>query len=125
VNDFKAKTISFSFKEGVYTFTLADDNGEHLVACGVDKWTVNEKFMTQSLFPLPGRPIVPTPLAASASWVDNNTLVMTWRFIATAHSDTITFKFEHNLVTISFLNSVSKGNPDNVEKRLPVKGQMA
>lgn len=47
-------------------------------------------------------------LAASAVWKDAATLELTWRFIETPHSDTLTCKFTGNEVTISFLSSIAK-----------------
>jgi CubicO group peptidase (beta-lactamase class C family) len=124
-NDFKAKRLSFTFDKDVCHFTLSDDKGEHRVSCGMNAWKQNEQFVTQSILAIPGRPAVSTPLAASATWTDENTLVMTWRFTETAHSDNITCKFDDKKVMLTFLNSVSKGNPDSTEKRMPIQGQLS
>jgi CubicO group peptidase (beta-lactamase class C family) len=123
-NDLNAKKIAFAFRDGKCTLTVSDDKGDHTVTCGMNTWITNENYKTQTLFPMPGRPVVATPLVATASWLDDQTLTMTWRFTATAHSDNLTFVFQDNNLTLSFLNSVAKGNPDNVEKRAPLKGQL-
>jgi len=123
-NDLNVKKISLAFNGGKCLLTVTDDKGDHTVTCGMNKWATNDNYKTQTLFPLPGRPVVTTPLAASASWTDDNTLAMAWRFTATAHSDNLTFAFHDNTVTVSFQNSVAKGNPDNADKRAPLKGQL-
>ena len=124
-NEFKAKTISFRFSDGACLFTLNDENGDHHVNGGMNKWIEEQNSRTQILFPQQGRPEVSSPLAASATWTDQNTLTMTWRFNATAHSDNVICKFDGNTVTLQFLSSVTKGNPESVEKRLPVQGRIS
>jgi CubicO group peptidase (beta-lactamase class C family) len=121
-NEFKAKSVSFRFSEGSCLFKLKDDKGEYSVNCGINKWKEERNYKTQTIFPMAGRPVVTTPLVASATWVDPNTLMMTWRYVATAHSDTIYCQFEDNSVGIKFLSSVSKGNPTAEEKRKELHG---
>jgi len=121
-NEFKAKSVSFKLSNNACEFTLSDEAGKQSVRCGMGKWVIEEIYTTQRLFPLPNRPKVFTPLAASAAWSDPNTLTMTWRYAATAHSDQIICKFEEGKVTISFLGSVSKGNPNTPDKRTELHG---
>ena len=123
-NDFKAKAVKFMFVEGTCLFSLTDDKGEHLVNCSTGKWMEDKNSKTQLLFPMAGRPEVSTPIAASATWNDPNTLMMTFRYTATAHSDNIICQFVDDKVTIKFLSSVSKGNPEAVEKRAELRGKI-
>ncbi len=124
-NDFKAKSISFKFTDGPGVFTLKDEKGEYRVNFGMGKWKEEKNFKTQQIFPMTGRPAVATPLVASAVWTDEdeNMLLMTLRYSATAHSDNIYFKFDGNSVSIKFLNSVAKGNPSAGEKRGSLAGK--
>ncbi len=62
-------------------------------------------------------------IAASATWTDDHTLVMTWRYYETPHSDTVTCVFEGDTVTISFLNSITAMNPKAKDARAPLKGK--
>ena len=123
-NDFKAKSVTFSFIETTCLFSLKDEKGEHLLNCSMGKWMENHNYKTQMLFPMVGRPEVSSPIAASATWSDQNTLTMSLRYIATAHGDNITFQFAENKVTVKFLSSVSMGNPAAPEKRVELKGTM-
>lgn len=121
-NEFNATNISFTLFDDYCLFRLKNDKTEHQVVANVNRWTISENFKTQTLFPLAGRPDVDTPLAASITWKDDNTLIMTLRYIATAHSDTIIFTIVGGKIKISFLNSVSRGNPETVEKRKQLLG---
>ena len=123
-NDFIAKSISFTFVDNACIFRVTHEKTEHQVIAYTNNWLITEKFKTQMLFPMNGRPEVTTSLAASITWQDDRTLIMTLRYTETAHSDRITFAFIGNKVTISFLNSVSSGNPESAEKRPTLYGMM-
>jgi CubicO group peptidase (beta-lactamase class C family) len=120
-NDFKAESIWLHFSADTCIFILKDTNGEHQITCGINKWNErNEKQVTP--FPVSGRMEVPTAIAASITWSDDRTLVMTWRLIESAHTNGLTFLFEDNSVTIKFRSSISIGNPSSPEKRQDIKG---
>ncbi len=123
-NDFKAKAVKFMFVGGTCLFSLTDEKGEHLVNCSMGKWMEEKNSKTQLLFPMVGRPEVSSPIAASATWTDLNTLTMTFRYTATAHSDNIICRFADDKLSIKFLSSVSKGNPDAAEKRAELRGKL-
>jgi hypothetical protein len=116
--------MTFTMFDDYCLFRLKDDKTEHQIIAYVNRWMVTEKFKTQTIFPMTGRPEVETPLAASVTWRDDYTLIMTLRYIATAHSDTIIFGFSGNMVNITFLNSVTSGNPESAEKRKPLIGNI-
>ena len=61
-------------------------------------------------------------IAGSAGWEDDNTLVMTWRYYETPHSDRVTCKFEGDSVKISFLSSLTAMNPKAKDARAEVIG---
>jgi hypothetical protein len=46
-------------------------------------------------------------VAATGTWSDPNTFLMTWRFIETAHYETVTCHFTDDGVSIKFENSLS------------------
>ncbi len=124
-NEFKAKAVKFMFVGDTCLFSLSDEKGEHLVNCSMGKWMEEKNSKTQLLFPMVGRPEVSTPICASATWSDPNTLTMTFCYTATAHSDNIICQFAEDKITIKFLSSVSKGNPEAVEKRAELRGKFA
>ena len=112
-NTLKAKDVSLTFGKDGCIFKLRDDRGSHQVTCGISRWVESDTtFSTQPLklvnTPVPGE--TNTRVAGSGTWQDANTFVMTWRFIETAHYDTVTCRFSADTVAIEFANSLSKIN---------------
>ena len=119
-NAYKAKSVSLTFTEKLdkCTISVQGERDAMAIPCGLGTWAITKEFKTQQLFPIEGRPIVTTPIAVAGAWIDEKSFVVTVRYIETAHSDNITFTFEDKAnLKISFLNSVSKGNPNTAEKR--------
>ena len=57
--------------------------------------------------PVPGE--AKTRVAGSGGWQDANTFVMTWRFIETAHYETVTCQFDsEDRLSVAFDSSLSK-----------------
>ena len=89
---------------------MTDDKGTHEVISGIGKWkegvtdlsTIPLKLV---LTPVPGE--TKTKIAANGAWVDENTFEMTWRFIETAHYETVTCKFEGSDLKIEFKRSLA------------------
>ncbi len=112
-NTLKAKDVSLTFGKDGCIFKLRDDGGSHQVTCGINRWVEgNTTFSTLPLklvnTPVPGE--TSTRVAGSGTWQDANTFVMTWRFIETAHYDTVTCRFDADTVTVDFARSLSKIN---------------
>jgi CubicO group peptidase (beta-lactamase class C family) len=123
-NEFKAKTIRLDFKEGSCTFVLKGEKGTHYINCGMNKWIGQTNENKGTPFPVVGRMDVPTAIAGSATWIDDKTLLMTWRLIEAAHTNGLTFTFEGNSMVVKFHNSISQSNPKVVEKRSDLRGTM-
>jgi CubicO group peptidase (beta-lactamase class C family) len=116
-NPFNAKSVTFSFSGDTCIFTLKEDGKPDIVITnGVNHWVRedNRKPSSHSLFSL-RRIDFDSIVAASAGWQNDNTLVLTWRFIETVHGDSITCVFDEDKVTIKFLFSVNRlqGKPDD------------
>ena len=62
-------------------------------------------------------------VAASYGWQDDNTLLLTWRYIETVHGDSFTCVFDGDKLTIKPLFSVNRlqGKPDD---RKEILGKM-
>lgn len=103
-------TCSFRFGPKTGEVSLRDATGERTVTAGLGQWTGGKtRFSTG---PLKIRPVfendpAPNPVAASGVWADPNTFVMTWRFVETAHYDTLTCRFDGPAVQLSFRSSLS------------------
>ncbi|HZY79577.1 MAG TPA: serine hydrolase, partial [Cyclobacteriaceae bacterium] len=119
-NPYKMKSIKFETGGYENKFNFNSASGPIVIKSGSNNWVITNDFKTEGMFAIQGRQTVPTQLAASSTWLNENTLQLTLRYIETAHSDTFTFVFEGNQVTLTFLNSVSKGNPSVAEQRTPL-----
>ncbi|GAB3996327.1 hypothetical protein GCM10028807_38590 [Spirosoma daeguense] len=110
-NSLKAKSVTLTFGKDGCIFKLQDDRGSHQVNCGINRWI--EGSTTFPTLPLrltntsiPGESN--TTVAGSGTWQDPNTFVMTWRFIETAHYDTVTCRFSDDSVQVEFQKSLVK-----------------
>ena len=112
-NKLNASSMSLNFGKDGCLVNLRDDRGDHQVLCGINRWAERE-----STFPATPLKLVPTPIpgerqtlvAATGTWPDANTFLMTWRFIETAHYETVTCRFTGDTVSVEFENSLSKIN---------------
>jgi len=136
-NDMGITSGSFVFNDDHWIFVVSRDQVQrtldgqhsHLISCGLEKW----RFGLTNFPSTPprlisgGKPsgLIQSVVAASATWTDDDTLVMTWRYYETPHSDTVTCKFDGDNVTITFLNSITAMNPKAQDARAPLKGKMS
>jgi hypothetical protein len=121
-NDFKAKSITLDFNDSACVLTLNDEKGKQQIICGINTWNVQKNEGKGTPFPVAGRMEVPTAIAASATWSDDKTLIMTLRLIESAHTNAFVFNFADNTVSIKFSSSISVGNPNSPDKRPELKG---
>ena len=128
-NALGAKAITFNLNGNTGEFITSYDAGDRKVTFGMNTWEIakNGTLLNSQLpFPVGGLPDVPSPVAASASWTDENTLVLYIRPTETVTSDSMTFVFNDNTVKLSFLHSVARANPDKgLEKRPELTGHIA
>lgn len=124
-NEFNGVSFVLDFDASKCVFTLKNDNGGHVVTCGINAWIDQMNAGKGTPFPVAGRMDVTTALAGSATWKDDRTLLMTWRLIESAHTNGLTFVFDDKNVTVNFHSSLSLSNPNGVDQRQPLKGSMA
>jgi CubicO group peptidase (beta-lactamase class C family) len=116
-NPFNTHSVAFSFKGDKCIFRLKEDGKPDIVITnGINHWIRkgNLKPSAHSLFSL-RRIDFDSIVAASATWQDDKTLLLTWRYIETVHGDSITCVFDDDKVTLKFLFSVNRlqGKPDD------------
>ncbi len=124
-NPFNAKSVSFNFSGGNCVFTLKEDSKPDIVITnGINHWIRkgNLKPSAHSLFSL-RRIDFDSIVAASFGWQNDNTLLLTWRYIETVHGDSFTCVFDDDKLTIKPLFSVNRlqGKPDD---RADITGKM-
>ena len=108
-NTLSVKTVSLNFGKEGCLFNMKDSQGEHRVLCGLGRWVDGETNVSPNplkLFPSPVPGETKTKIAASGTWQDPNTFVMTWRFVETAHYEVVTCKFDNDNVQLSFTKSL-------------------
>ena len=106
-------------------FTLKEEGKPDItINHGIHSWVRdgNYKPRPHSLFSL-RRIDFDSIVAASATWKDEKTLVLTWRFIETVHGDTLTCVFDNDSVTLDFLFSIARLRKEK-DGRKPVSGRM-
>ena len=109
-NPFDAQSVSFQFTGDKCIFTLKTEGKPAIrITNGINHWIRegNKKPEPHSLFSL-RRIDFDSIVAASATWQDENTLLLTWRFIETVHGDSLTCIFDGDKVTIKLLFSVAR-----------------
>lgn len=110
-NSLGAKTVALTFGPDGCRFSLQDNQGEHEMLCSINRWV-----MGTTTFPVAPLMLTPTPVpggpdrkvAGFGTWQDPNTFVMTWRFIETAHYETVTCRFSDDKVQVEFQKSLAK-----------------
>lgn len=125
-NPFNAGAVSFSFTGKNCVFTLTEEGKPDVVITnGIHHWVRegNLKPAPHSLFSM-RRIDFDSIVAASATWLNANTLLLTWRFIETVHGDSLTCIFDGDLLTIKFLFSINRLN-NTADDRADVKGSSA
>jgi len=116
-NQFNAKSVSFEFIDDKCIFTLKEEGKPDIsITNGINYWIRegNLKPLPHSLFSL-RRIDFDSIVAASATWQDEKTLLLTWRFIETVHGDSLTCIFNDDKITIKFLFSLARlqNKPDD------------
>ncbi len=82
----------FDFQKDRCTFHLSDANGSYWVAAGLGGWIEGHTEMPGSDLHH-GYDLKPARVVASARWLDQRTLEMTWIFVETAFRDTVIARF--------------------------------
>ncbi|MEZ0483897.1 serine hydrolase domain-containing protein [Fibrella aquatica] len=112
-NSTTISTMSLTFGGDKCVVKLRDENGAHELICGINRWaesvsTLSAKPIKLVATPVPGER--KTRIAATGTWQDENTFLMTWRFIETAHYDSVTCRFSPTGMTVDFESSIAHLN---------------
>ncbi|WP_040005716.1 serine hydrolase domain-containing protein [Fibrisoma limi] len=112
-NALNASSASLTFGKDGCIFKLHDDQGDHQVTCGINRWTEGDTTFSPMPLKLVKTPVpgeTKSRVAGSGTWKDANTFEMTWRFIETAHYDTVTCRFGDDSMAVDFASSLSQLN---------------
>jgi hypothetical protein len=111
-NDLGVQQISFTFKPDSCVFRLWDGAGEHRILCGNGTWvrneTCNPMMQPTMIWTLLNRKVeIPIKVAAYGQWKDTYSYAMTWQYLETPHSDTVTCHFKEKELRIEVASSAS------------------
>ncbi|MEI9946863.1 MAG: serine hydrolase [Chitinophagaceae bacterium] len=120
-NDYGAESIQFKFSNDGCTWTIKTATGDSTIKAGWEKWQSNNDTAKYA-FPAPGRLHMPSKIAGTATWVNENTLQLNLRFTEAMHGDKVTCTFDGNKVSVSFLNTVAENTKTNPESRKAITG---
>lgn len=122
-NDYRLSQLSITLSDKACVLT-ADG---HSINCGLDDWQIGETALPIKPPRLiaGGKPKSDTvfKVAAHATWTDPQTLLITLRYFETPHSDTLTCRFDDDMVTISLRDSITAMNPKAKDSRPLLKGK--
>ncbi|TDG00801.1 serine hydrolase domain-containing protein [Paenibacillus piri] len=107
------QSVLFDFGADGCTFTLSDYRGEHRIRCGIGEWQEGGTTMSgRSLHHQYEPPAL--RVAASGTWHDADTYVMTWCFVETPFTDTVICRFYDDRLVLERsvnVNSESRERP--------------
>ena len=98
-------------------------DGKNQMKFGMESWQTNAADL-KNAFPLAGRIHVPSQMAASATWLDDNTLQINRKFIESVHGDWLTLKFSDQSVSLHFQNSVAANSNGATDPRKEIQGKI-
>ena len=124
----QVKAISLNFGKDGAIFNMQDDKGSHRINFGMGRWIEGDTDLSTlplKLAPTPVPGETKTKFAASGTWTEPNTLMLTVRFIETAHYETITCQFDKESVQVELKKSLAILNPSIKDDRPKLQGRIA
>jgi hypothetical protein len=107
-NKLNAQKVSFVFGHDECDVTLVENGKTTRIKSGHRRWvTADNKREPNALFFQSGRALVGSKFSSNYYWADRNKLVMTLKYVETAHADVFTFLFTEAKMEMSFNNSVA------------------
>ncbi len=126
-NPFNVRSVTFSFTGDTCIFTLKEEGKPDIIITnGANRWIRkgNLKPYAHSLFSL-RRIDFDSIVAASFGWQNENTLLLTWRYIETVHGDSFTCVFDGDKIIIKpSLFSVNRLRRGRRDDRADILGKM-
>ncbi len=118
--------IRFTFEKDVCKVQVKGKSGSQTLTCGNSHWHTdgNEQDVSVSLFVLPERVKLTSKTAASATWQDDQTLLINLKFIENVHGDQWICRFDGDRLNLSFKNSLVMMGKEE-EKRAGLSGRLS
>jgi len=122
-NEFGVTEMQLKFSDNGCSLVATSAKGKQTIQSGWEKWKAGDESVPY-LFAVGNRNPVPSKVAASATWVNENTLLLNLRFVEAIHADKMTFSFDGDKVSVSLLNSVAENTKNNPDKRGKLEGRI-
>jgi Beta-lactamase len=123
-NDYGTTEMQFKFSKDGCTWKIQTAKGETSIQFGWENWIQNKDTIAYP-FPVGFWINVPSKIAGTATWLNENTLQLNARFVEAIHGDKITCTFEGDKLSVSFLNSLAENTKNNPEKRVSLTGTVS
>lgn len=107
---------------GVIRISQNDETNFHKVGFGWEEWKTS-KTNTKNYF-VNNPNAMPSRIAATGTWINENTLQIYCKFVDAIHGDLLTFVFEGDKLTVTMLNSIAANSKNTPEKRTPLVGTL-
>jgi CubicO group peptidase (beta-lactamase class C family) len=125
-NTLGVRSVSLEFRGDKCVFTMLDAQGEHAIKCGIGQWKQGETDISPAPLHLATtQTFAKSTLACAGAWSDDNTFVMHWRFVGTAHYQSVTCRFEGDDIRVEFKKSASILNRSAKDGRPVLTGTLA
>jgi hypothetical protein len=103
-NDRKIQTMTLQFHDSLCDLSISIDSKNYDFSFGAGHWvTAETEKIGPNLLLLAKAHYVglpPSKVASNFGWKDNNTLELTLRYIESPHTETVTCRFENDIVTV-------------------------
>jgi hypothetical protein len=120
-NEYGVTEMQFKFSKDSCACITKSAKGETNIQFGWENWITNKDTVAYP-FPVSGRIHMPSKIAGTATWINENTLQLNARLVEAMHGDKITCTFDGDRLSVSFLNSVAENTKNNPEKRTNLSG---
>ncbi|WP_421799758.1 serine hydrolase domain-containing protein [Haliscomenobacter sp.] len=126
-NEMGLKSIKLAFSKGKCTLDWQGEKENYSMSAGLGAWKFGETTF-------PGNELTVKPssrssgirlkkTAISGAWKDENTFILTLRYIESPHHDLLTFNFSGDQLELSFNNSRTRLSANNKDVRPTLKGR--
>jgi hypothetical protein len=111
-NKNEVKSLSLNFANGSCLVTMNTDTATFRIGFAKDNWQrgtttkAGPYLLARAKARLKGLP--PFKIAGHYSWIDNNTIELTLRYIESPHTEKITCHFNQNKISVDFESSINK-----------------
>ncbi len=122
-NPYGISQLAVGFYPKNCVLQLTAPKGVEKVTFGWEKWVLNPGE-NKIPFPVPTRLEIPSKIAGTATWTDENTLQLNMKFVTAIHGDQLTLTFDGDKVKVDFMNSVSAHSKNFPDPRQPLTGTL-